>query len=85
MPGAGVTKRVLQALGDAHPDDGDFTVTRVDIDRGWGGVVNVTIFASFHPGNGNGDGRALRDSVERSLGAERFCVRLHDAGFGLRT
>jgi len=83
VPGAAVTKRVLQALGNAHPDGGDFAVTRVDIDRGWGGVVNVTIFAPFHPGNG--DGRALRDSVERSLGTERFCVRLQDSGFGLRT
>jgi len=83
VPGAEVTKRVLQALGDAHPDDGDFTVTRVDIDRGWGGVVNVTIFAAFHPGDGGG--RALRESVEQSLGAERFRVRLHEAGFGLRT
>jgi hypothetical protein len=81
VPGAEVTKRVLQALGDAHPDDGDFAVTRVDIDRGWGGVVNVTTFAAFHPGDG---GRALRDSVEQSLGAERFHVRLHDSGFALR-
>ena len=44
MVGATVTKRVLQALADAHPDGGDFSLTRVDIHRGWGGVVYVTIF-----------------------------------------
>jgi hypothetical protein len=43
VPGATDTKRVLQALADAHPDRGDFAVTRMDIHRGWGGVANVTI------------------------------------------
>ena len=56
------------------PKVGDFAVTRVDIHRGWGGVVNVTIFG-LNPGS-PGSGRELREAVERSLGAERFRVRL---------
>ena len=71
--GATVTKRVLQALADAHPDGGDFSLTRVDIHRGWGGVVYVTIFGvdPASPCGGRG-----REAVERSLGPERFLVRL---------
>jgi len=72
--GAPITKRVLQALADAHPEGGEFAVTRVDIHRGWGGVVNVTIFG-LDPARPSG-GRELRDAVERSLGSERFRVRL---------
>ena len=74
MVGAIVTKRVLQALADAHPDGGDFSVTRVDIHRGWGDIVYVTIFG-VDPAGPCG-GREVREAVERSLGAERFRVRL---------
>jgi len=70
---------VLQALADAHPDGGDFAVTRVDIHRGWGGVVNVTIFG-LNPASPQGNGRELRAAWERSLGSERFRVRLGESG-----
>ena len=78
MVGAPVAKRVLQALADAHPEGGDFAVTRVDIHRGRGGVVNITIFG-LDPASPCG-GRELRDAVERSLGSERFRVRLEVPG-----
>ena len=76
--GATVTKRVLRALADSHPDGGDGPVTRVDIHRGWGGVVYVTIFG-IDPAGPSG-GREVREAVERSLGAERFRVRLEASG-----
>ena len=73
--GATVTKRVLGAVADTHPEGGDFAVTRVDIHRGWGGVVNVTIFG-LDPARPCCGGRELREAVERSLGSERFRFRL---------
>lgn len=80
MPGAAVAKRVLQTVADAHPEGGDFTVTRVDIHRGWGGVVNVTIFGRLDPAGLRRGGRELREAVVRNLGPERFSVRLEESG-----
>jgi hypothetical protein len=72
---AHVSKQVLDALAEAHPGQGTFAVTKVEIHRGWGDLVNVTIFAS-HPDSLASHGRAVRDAVERALGTERFRVRL---------
>jgi hypothetical protein len=77
---AGIVKRVLQAVADAHPDEGAFAVTRLDISRGWGNLVNVTIYAAVNPARSAGHARAIRDAVEGALGTERFHVRLQEAG-----
>ena len=55
-------------------------MTKVEIHRGWGDLVNVTIFAGPDQWNSAGLRRALRDAVERALGRERFLVRLEMAG-----
>lgn len=78
MGEAALSKRVLQAVVDAHPDDGSFAVTRVDIKRGWGNLVNVTIHVGRHDDCAVGHARAVRDAVERALGTERFRVRLRE-------
>ncbi len=75
-----LVKRVLQAVADAHPEEGSFAVTRVDIHRGWGNLVNVTIHAARDPQRPAGHARAIRDAVERALGTERFRVSLQEAG-----
>ncbi len=79
---AGMVKRVLQAVADAHPPEGTFAVTRVDISRGWGDLVNVTIHADRGGSGPTGHARAIRDAVELALGKERFRVRLQEAGSG---
>ena len=85
MGEAHLSKRVLQAIADAHPENGDFAVRRVDISRGWGDLVNVTIHAepdrSGPPaGDGlarrSGHGHAVRQAVERALAPERCRVSL---------
>jgi hypothetical protein len=73
---AKVSKEVLRALADAHPDGGSFVVTKVEIHRGWGDLVNVTIFA----GSDLDFGRTVREAVEHALGPERFRVRLETSG-----
>ncbi len=80
MVEAKVSKEVLRAVADAHPDGGSFVVTKVEIHRGWGDLVNVTIFAGTNPGGTVRHGRDVRDAVERALGSERFRVRLELSG-----
>ncbi len=73
MVGAEVTKQVLRALAEAHPASGDYAVRGVEIRRGWGDIVNVTIYADEDP---HGHGRSLREAVEHSLAPRRLAVRL---------
>ena len=89
MGEAHVTKRVLQAIAESHPEDGDFAVRRVDISRGWGDLVNVTIHAEADRSEGgaggtthrrSGHGRLLREAVERALAPERCRVSLLELG-----
>src|ERR1035441_575940 len=39
--GVGMTKRVLTAVAQVLPDEGPDHLTRLDIRRGWGDVLNV--------------------------------------------
>ena len=48
----------------------------MEIHRGWGDLVNVTIFAGAQPYGTARYGRDVRDAVEQALGTERFRVRL---------
>jgi hypothetical protein len=71
-----LVKRVLRAVADAHPEAGAFAVRRVEIKKGWGDLINVTIQAVQEPGQGNEEARQVRAAVERVLGSERFRVSL---------
>lgn len=73
MVGAAVTKRIFLAIADAHPDDSDYEISKVEIDHGWGDIINVTIRGGHDPQN---HGRAIREAVERALDPERRSVRL---------
>jgi hypothetical protein len=77
---ASLVKRVLRAIADAHPEEGSFAVTRVDISRGWGDLVNVTLHARQDTARGPGHARDVRQAVERALGTERFRVRFQETG-----
>ena len=76
---------MFQAIADAHPDEGHFTVHRVDIRRGWGDLLNVTIHA--YSGGAAPDsrtlsaaGQAIRKSVEHALVHQRSRVALLEIG-----
>jgi hypothetical protein len=73
---AGLVKRVLHAVAEAHPEEGGFSVARVDVSYGWGDLVNVTIHTVGTSDDVASRRRALRDAVETVLGRERFSVRL---------
>ena len=73
MVGAAVTTRIFRAIADAHPDDSDFEISRVEIRDGWGDIVNVTIHGGHDP---QGHGRPIREAVERALDPDRHSVRL---------
>ena len=90
MGEAFLSKRVLQAIAESHPDDGDFAVRRVDISRGWGDLVNVTIHAEadrsrVHDAGATARRRSshahlVREAVERALAPERCRVSLLELG-----
>lgn len=78
---AHISRRVLQAIADAHPREGSFTVRRVDIQRGWGDLIHVTI----HVAGGGDDGgtsighrMTVRNAVEQALDSRRHRVTLLD-------
>ena len=73
MVGVEITRRVFVAIADAHPDGSAYEISRVDIRRGWGNVVNVTIHGGGDP---QGHGRVIREAIERALETERHSVRL---------
>ncbi len=90
MSEAHLSKRVLLAIAESHPDHGEFAVRRVDISRGWGNLVNVTIHTlpdrSWDRADGAGGRRrgphaqAVREAVERALAPERCRVSVLDVG-----
>jgi hypothetical protein len=73
MVGVDVTRRVFMAIAGAHPDGSAYEISRVDVRRGWGDIVNVTIHGGRDP---QGHGRVIREAVERALETERHSVRL---------
>ncbi len=73
MVGALITKPVLRAIADAHPDGSAYEISRVEIKEGWGSVVYVTIFGGSDP---QGHGPEIRGAVERALSPHRHNVRL---------
>ncbi len=85
MVEAELAKRALQAIADAHPDEGHFAVRQVEIRRGWGNLLNVTIHADARgpaPDRGtlSAEGRAIRKAVEHALGPERSRVTVVEIG-----
>ena len=78
-----MSKRVLGAIAASHPDAGSYAVHAVEITRGWGDLVNVTVHASRDgtaPTTGSGrpsrsdEARAIRTAVEEALAPERCRV-----------
>ena len=77
---AKLVKRVLEAVADAHPEEGSFAITRVDISRGWGDLINVTLHSVRVPSHHATHARDIREAIERARGTERVRVRLQEIG-----
>jgi hypothetical protein len=80
-----MTKRVFSAITQVLPDDddgdgdgdGDAYLTRVDIRRGWGNVLNVRLHTTTpHTEAGREFGEKLRGAIEHALGDERHLVEI---------
>lgn len=83
MVDAHLSRRVLQAIADAHPQEGNFAVRRVEIQRGWGDLIHVTIHVAGgggETGTSAGHGRTVRDAVEKALDSRRHRVTLFEGG-----
>ncbi|HEY1651672.1 MAG TPA: hypothetical protein VGG09_07295 [Acidimicrobiales bacterium] len=79
MVGADLNKRILHALADTLTDDTDYGFTGIEVRRGWGGIVTVTIHGEADDGVPGAPGRALLRAVDEAIGSERHTVRLETA------
>ncbi|MDA8310477.1 MAG: hypothetical protein M0Z46_07665 [Actinomycetota bacterium] len=60
---AATTRRVLEALAQALPEDGEDLVTRVDIRNGWAGAVHVRVHSLLSRAAGEELGERVRRAV----------------------
>lgn len=72
-----MTKRVLSAIAEVLPDDGHNYLTKVDIRRGWGDVLNVQLHTTMPRTEGGRElGEKLRDAIDKALRDERHLVEI---------
>ena len=72
-----MTKRVLSAIAQVLPDDGHNYLTKVDIRRGWGNVLNVQLHTTMPRTEGGREfGQKLRNAIGEALGEERHFVEI---------
>jgi hypothetical protein len=72
-----MTKRVFSAIAQVLPDDGRAYVTKLDIRRGWGNVLNVQLHTTLpYSEAGRELGDELRASIAEALGDERHHVEI---------
>lgn len=77
MGGTGVTKRVLSAIAQVVPDDGQTHLTRIDIRPGWGNILNVRLHTPMaRSAAGQEFGAKVREAVDHALGDERHSVEI---------
>ncbi len=78
-----MTKRVLSAIAQVLPDDGHHYLTKVDVRRGWGDVLNVQLYTTMpRTEDGRGIGEKLRDAIDEALRDERHFVEIVWGGSG---
>jgi hypothetical protein len=76
MVATGVTKRVLTGLANALPEEGYNFITRIDIGRGWGETILVTIYASALLQHQSLDIRKMyKEAIDEVLVGERHLVQ----------
>lgn len=76
MAATDVKKRVLIGLADALPVEGYNFITRIDIGRGWGNTILVTIYASALLQHEPLDMRKMcKEAVDEVLAGERHLVQ----------
>ena len=72
-----MTKRVLSAIAEVLPDDGHNYLTKVDIRRGWGDVLNVQLHATMPRTEDERElGEKLRAAIDEALRDERHLVEI---------
>jgi hypothetical protein len=72
-------RKVLLALWSAHPESGAAAIWRVDIRKGYGDAIYVTLFAKDPYGDLGPTLRDLKASVDESLDPIRHVVRIERA------
>jgi divalent metal cation (Fe/Co/Zn/Cd) transporter len=76
MVASETTKRVLEALADALPEEGTSPVKSLRIHDGWGNMVFVAIHTALSRSSDHELGNRIKDSVEGALGGQRHRVEI---------
>jgi hypothetical protein len=72
-----MTKRVVSAIAQVLPDDGRDYLTKLDIRRGWGNVLNVRLHTTLPPSEAGRElGDQLRAAIAEALQDERHHVEI---------
>jgi hypothetical protein len=72
-----MTKRVFEAIAQVLPDDGHNYLTKVDVRRGWGDILNVRLHTTMPRNEGGRElGERLRSAIGEALGDERHFVEM---------
>jgi hypothetical protein len=72
-----MTKRILSAIAQVLPDDDQNYLTKIDIRRGWGDVLNVRLHTTMpRTEYGREFGQRLREAIGEALGEERHLVEI---------
>jgi hypothetical protein len=69
-----VTKRILEAIAEVLPDDGHHHISRLDVRRGWGNILNIRIHATTTAGEGLKV--KLREAIEKAVGDQRHSIEI---------
>ena len=72
-----MTRRVLAAVAQVLPDDGQNHLTRLDIHHGWGDTLNVRLHTTMpQSAIGREFGVKLREAVDGALIDQRHTVEI---------
>ena len=67
MVAAETTTKILQALLETHPTDGQGVITGLDIQQGWGDMVQVHIYAGRDRRSGEVAEPAVLERIRRAV------------------
>jgi len=69
-----MTKKVLAAIAEVLPDNGHHHISRLDVRRGWGDILNIRLHATT--ADGEGLEARLREAIEKAVGDQRHSIEI---------
>lgn len=75
--GVEVTKRVLAAVAQVLPDDGQNHLPKLEIWQGWGHILSIRLYTTMSQSTAGREFAAkLREAIAEALGNQRHTVEI---------